>query len=268
MADPPTDLPLTEKKAGLKAGSTSARPHSTGSLGRRMIGVAAAWILMLLVGGGLALDRVLAQAITTNFDDGLEYLLVALIRTAEIEEASDSSGDVRLVEQPSEQRFLEPYSGLYWQISGTGQPAVTSRSLWDRTLDTGQRHSDERIHFRDSGQFEGEPLRIAERDVVLPGSPTIWRFQVAQTRAALDRQLATVRRTIVRSFAILALGLIILAALQTVYGLWPLRRIRTGIAALREGDRTLLATPMPLEVRPMVEELGELIGMPAILPMR
>lgn len=260
MADPPTDLPLTDKKAGLKAGSTSARPRSTGSLGRRMIGVAAAWILMLLVGGGLALDRVLAQAITTNFDDGLEYLLVALIRTAEIEEASDSSGDVRLVEQPSEQRFLEPYSGLYWQISGTGQPAVTSRSLWDRTLDTGQRHSDERIHFRDSGQFEGEPLRIAERDVVLPGSPTIWRFQVAQTRAALDRQLATVRRTIVRSFAILALGLIILAALQTVYGLWPLRRIRTGIAALREGDRTLLATPMPLEVRPMVEELGELIA--------
>jgi signal transduction histidine kinase len=258
MADQPSDPPVPEVKP--KLGLAAARPRSTGSLGRRMIGVAAAWILMLLVGGGLALDRVLAQAITTNFDDGLEYLLVALIRTAEIEDNAASSGDVRLVEQPSEQRFLEPYSGLYWQISGTGQPAATSRSLWDRTLDTGQRHSDERIHFRDSGQFEGEPLRIAERDVVLPGSPTIWRFQVAQTRATLDRQLATVRRTIVRSFAILALGLIILAALQTVYGLWPLRRIRTGIAALRDGDRTLLATPMPLEVRPMVEELGELIA--------
>lgn len=231
------------------------RQRSTGSLGRRMIGIAAAWILLLLVGGGLALDRVLTQAITTNFDDGLEYLLVALIRSSEIEEG----GEVALAQQLSEQRFFEPYSGLYWQISGTGSEAETSRSLWDRTLDTGKTHSDERIHFRDSDQFEGEPLRVAERDVVLPGSPIIWRFQIAQTRASLDLQMETVRKTIIRSFAILALGLIMLAALQTVYGLWPLRRIRTGIAALRQGDRTLLDTPMPVEVRPMVEELAQLI---------
>jgi len=73
-------------------------------------------------------------------------------------------------------------------------------------------------------------------------------------------QLRLVGKTLVRSFAILALGLIILAALQTVYGLWPLRRIREGIAALRQGDRTLLNESMPVEVRPMVEELGELIA--------
>ncbi len=231
------------------------RPRTTGSLGRRMIGIAAAWILLLLVGGGLALDRVLTQAITANFDDGLEYLLVALIRSSEI----DGDGDIALSQQLSEQRFFEPYSGLYWQISGTGSEPETSRSLWDRTLDTGEPHSDERVHFRDSAQYAGEPLRVAERDVMLPGSPIIWRFQIAQTRSALDVQLATVRRTILRSFAILGLGLIILAGLQTIYGLWPLRRIRSGIAGLRQGDRTLLETPMPVELRPMVEELGELI---------
>jgi signal transduction histidine kinase len=231
------------------------RTRSTGSLGRRMIGIAAAWILMLLVGGGFTLDRVLSQAITTNFDDGIEYLLVALIRSSEV----TPDGEVGLVEQLSEQRFFEPYSGLYWQIQGTGVEPETSRSLWDRTLDTGGAHSDEAIHFRDSDQFAGDPLRIAERDVVLPGSPVIWRFQVAQSRSALDLQLATVRRTIIRSFAILALGLIVLAALQTVYGLWPLRQIRSGIAALRNGDRALLSRPMPVEVRPMVEELGQLI---------
>ncbi len=240
-----------------KAVTEAAKPRtrSTGSLGRRMIGIAAMWILLLLVGGGFALDRVLAQAITTNFDDGIEYLLVALIRSSE----ATPAGEVGLVEQLSEQRFFEPYSGLYWQISGTGSDPETSRSLWDRTLDTGGAHSDERIHFRDSDQFEGDPLRIAERDVLLPGSPIIWRFQVAQSRSALDLQLATVRRTIIRSFAILALGLIILAALQTVYGLWPLRQIRSGIAALRNGDRALLSKPMPVEVRPMVEELSQLI---------
>ncbi len=247
--------PVAAAQAAVPAITAKPRTRSTGSLGRRMIGIAAAWILMLLVGGGFALDRVLSQAITTNFDDGIEYLLVALIRSSEV--AAD--GEVGLVEQLSEQRFFEPYSGLYWQISGTGTEPETSRSLWDRTLDTGVRHSDESIHFRDSDQFAGDPLRIAERDVVLPGSPVIWRVQVAQSRSALDLQLATVRKTIVRSFAILAVGLIILAALQTVYGLWPLRQIRSGIAALRDGDRALLTKPMPIEVRPMVEELSQLI---------
>lgn len=230
--------------------------RSTGSLGRRMIGVAAAWILMLLVGGGVALDRVISQAITTNFDDGIEYLLVAMIRASDV----GPDGKVRLLEPLGEQRFVEPYSGLYWQINGTGQEPLTSRSLWDRSLELGPPHSDEDVHVRDSQEFEGEPLRIAERDVMLPNSPIIWRFQVAQKREQLDNQLQLVRKTIVRSFAILALGLIILAALQTIYGLWPLRRIRAGIAALRQGDRTLLNESMPVEVRPMVEELGELIA--------
>lgn len=229
--------------------------RSSGSLGRRMIGVAAAWILLLLVIGGLTLERVIGQAITTNFDDNIEYLLTAMIRASEV--GPDSN--VRLIEPLGEQRFFEPYSGLYWQISGTGNEPERSRSLWDRTLDVGTSHSDGYVHRRDSVQFTDEPLRIVERDVVLPGSPIIWRFQVAQSRSALDTQMRTVRRTIVRSFAILALGLIILAALQTVYGLWPLRRIRRGIAALKEGDRSLLSEPMPVEVLPMVQELDGLI---------
>lgn len=232
-----------------------SKSRSTGSLGRRMIGIAAAWILLLLVGGGVALDRVLAQAITQSFDDSLEYQLVALIRSAQI----DRNGGVTLVEELSEQRFFEPYSGLYWQISGTGAEPEASRSLWDRTLDTGPPHSDEDVDFRDSMQFPEEPLRVVERDVLLPGSPVIWRFQVAQSRGPLNEQLAAVQKTLVRSFALLALGLIALAALQTVYGLWPLRRIRSGIAALRQGDRTLLDAPMPIELRPMVDELRGLI---------
>lgn len=220
-----------------------------------MIGVAAAWILLLLVIGGLTLERVIDQAITKNFDDNIEYLLVSMIRTSEV----GPDGNVRLNEPLGEQRFFEPYSGLYWQISGTGNEPERSRSLWDRTLDIAGSHSDSHPHMRDSSQFTDEPLRIVERDVVLPNSPIIWRFQVAQSRAALDAQLLTVRRTLVRSFAILALGLIILAALQTVYGLWPLRRIRRGIAALKEGDTALLNEPMPIEVLPMVAELDGLI---------
>ena len=48
-----------------------------------MIGIAAAWIFVLLLGGGLALDRTLTNTVTTSFDDQLEYVLTAMISSAE-----------------------------------------------------------------------------------------------------------------------------------------------------------------------------------------
>ncbi len=102
----------------------------TGSLSRRMIVIAACWIMLLLAGGGFALDRVLTGAITRNFDDQLDYILTSLIVSAEI----DNTGQVTFSRQLSDQRFIEPYSGLYWQVSGKGFDPFPSRSLWDRRL--------------------------------------------------------------------------------------------------------------------------------------
>jgi signal transduction histidine kinase len=230
--------------------------RTTGSLSRRMILIAAVWIMLLLTGGGYALDRVLTQAVTRNFDDQLEYVLTALIVSAEI----GPDGEVVFNREPADQRFLEPQSGLYWQVSGKGSEDFPSRSLWDRRLRFGSAHTDLGIHIYDSAQFSGEKLRILERDVRLPGSPRRWRFQVAQTRDGLDLQINTLRKTLVRSFALLGLGLLVMAALQTFYGLWPLRKVREEIARMRSGKSRQIERPMPIEVAPMVEELNGLIA--------
>ena len=49
-----------------------------------MILTAAAWITILLIGGGAALDRVLTTSVEQNFDNQLEYVLTAMIASAEI----------------------------------------------------------------------------------------------------------------------------------------------------------------------------------------
>lgn len=222
-----------------------------------MIGIAAAWIFILLLGGGLALDRVLTNAITRNFDDGQQYVLTSMVAAAEI----DDFGEVRLNRPLGDQRFLEPNSGFYWQISGQGFSPFRSRSLWDRALLVSGGHSDQNIHVYDSREFREEPIRIAERDIVLPGSPTVWRFQVAQSREVLDAQIGTLRKTLTRSFALLALGLIALAALQTLYGLWPLRSLRRAIAEMRAGRANRIEEhELPDEVAPLVEELNGLLA--------
>ena len=238
------------------AGAAAPRLRGTGSLSRRMILIAAVWISLLLAGGGLALDRVLTTAVTQNVDSQLEYVLnSALIVSAEI----GPDGEVLFTREPADQRFLEPYSGLYWQVSAPGHEAFPSRSLWDRRLAFGGRHNDLGVHIYDSAQFASEPLRIVERDVTLPGSPVRWRFKVAASRDGLDAQVNAIRRILGVSFALLGLGLIVLAALQTVYGLRPLRRVREEIARLRAGTGRRIDTAMPREVMPLVDELNGLI---------
>jgi len=220
-----------------------------------MIGIAAAWIVILLFGGGFALDRVLNDAVTRNFDNQLEYVLTAMIASAEI----GPDGEVFLNRPLGDQRFLEPNSGLYWQISGKGHDDFPSRSLWDRTLESNISHDDRETHIYDSRQFPDEPLRLLERTIILPDSETKWLFQVAQSRDGLDAQIANIRSILVNSFLILALGLIGMAALQTLYGLWPLRRIRIAIASMRTGQQRRVVEPMPNEVTPMVDELNALL---------
>ncbi len=220
-----------------------------------MILLAAAWIIPLLFIGGYALDRVLVSAITANFDEQMSYTVTALIASAEVGPA----GEVRSTRALSDQRFLETYSGLYWQVSAAGQEPFRSRSLWDRAL-TPDLVADCRTPcVYKSDRFPAEPLRVVERDAVLPGARTVFHFQVAQSTRDLDLQIAALRRTLLRSLSILGLGLLILAALQSIYGLWPLRKVSRAIAAIRSGGLTRVPTDFPPEIAPLVAELNELL---------
>ena len=220
-----------------------------------MIGVAALWIGILLLIGGFALDRVLSRSIVDNFDSQLTYVLNAMIAASEI----GPDGEVRFNRPPADQRFLEPYSGLYFQVSGAKVDTFPSRSLWDRRLRV-DAHNDIKLHEYDSKEFSDEPLRIAERDVVLPGSPTRWRFQVAQSREAIDDQIRALRTTLVWSFVALGAGLVVLAALQAFYGLWPLRGVRRELIRVRAGRQDRIGEVYPEEIYPLVHELNLLLA--------
>ena len=231
-----------------------------GSLTRRMIGVAAIWIAALLLIGGFALDRVLSRSIVDSFDNQLVFVLNSMIASSEI----GPDGEVRFSRAPADQRFVEPYSGLYFQISGAGAETFASRSLWDRRLEVFDTHHDVKPHLYDSEEFSShdhsEPIRIAERDAILPGSPVRWRFQVAQSRETINDQIQRLRSTLIWSFGALGLGLLVLAALQTFYGLWPLRRVANEVADIRSGDKTRVSDEFPSEIRPLTEEINQLLA--------
>jgi signal transduction histidine kinase len=231
-----------------------------------MIGIAAVWIAVLLLLGGYALDRVLRRSIVATFDAQLEYVLNAMIAASE----TGPGNEVRFIRPPADQRFLETYSGAYYQISNlkvrtcpvdpTSQLCLRSRSLWDRGLRIGDPKENFELRAYDSDEFVDEPLRILERDVILPGSEVRWRYKVAQSRDAIDEQIRELRYILVRSFAVLGFGLLMLAALQAFYGLWPLRRVRREVAAIRSGSQVRISDGFPNEINPLVEEINQLLA--------
>jgi signal transduction histidine kinase len=227
----------------------------TGSLGRRMMLIAAGWISILLLLGGLALDRTLNGLVERNFNEQLDYILTAMVQSAEI----GQDGEVFFSRPLGDQRFLEPNSGLYWQITGKGHEDWLSRSLWDRKLKIDEDHFDAQPHFYDSNQFANEELRVVERTIILPGSDTEWWFVVAQNRDELDAQIRNIRGILFWSFVVLGLGLFLMAVLQTWYGLNPLRRVRLAIKHMRTTGTNRVTDPLPLEVQPLVTELNALL---------
>jgi len=252
--------PVTAAAEAGPAAAPNAPRHRTGSLTRRMIGVAALWITALLLIGGFALDRVLTRSIIENVDDQLVRVLNSMIAASDL----GPDGEVRFTRPPADQRFIEPYSGLYFQISGIGTDTFASRSLWDRRLRVEDTHNDVKPHIYDSDEFSTpgakETLRIAERDATLPGSKVRWRYQVAQSRQTIDEQIRHLRFVLFWSFLALGVGLIALAALQTFYGLWPLRRVRQDVAAIRSGAGTRIGEDFPTEIRPLTEEINQLLA--------
>ena len=156
-----------------------------------MTGVAALWIIVLLLLGGFALDRVLTSSIVRNFDEQLEYVLNAMIAASEI----GPDGEVRFNRPPADQRFIEPYSGVYFQISGAGADTFPSRSLWDRRLRVGSQHNDvdvahlrqPRIRRRAAAHRRArrDPARIGSA-LAVPGRPVARDHRPADPRAALD----------------------------------------------------------------------------------
>ena len=117
-----------------------------------------------------------------EYDEQLNSVLTAMIASAEI----GPDGKIFFNRPLGDQRFMEPNSGRYWQISGEGHDDFSSRSLWGRKLRvSGHRAWTEPLYYN-SDQFPNEPLRVVERTVRLPGSNVEWQFVVARPRDDLD----------------------------------------------------------------------------------
>lgn len=225
------------------------------SLTVRLALLTGAWVACGLVAAWLLVAGSASTYIETSFNTHLTGLLDAVVAGAEL----DSSGHPVLARAVSEPRLDEPYSGVYWQIDGPGGAIATSRSLWDQTIPE-RPISEPGVRLRSVRGPNGQHLRLAERDIVLPESGTGLHVRVAMAHDAVYHDVDRLRHGLAAGFAVLGVGLVAGTVLEVSLLLAPLRRLRRALAGLRAGRNRTLGVHAGAEVAPLIAEIEALVA--------
>ncbi len=224
------------------------------SLALRLGLAAGLWVAAGLGAASWFVTDVAVRQVEAAFNARLEGLLDAAVAAAALDEA----GRIVVARAPAGADFERPFSGAYWQVTEPGGTVSTSRSLWDQALPAAvSGHAG--VLLRDAGGPRGERLRLAERDVLLPGAAAPAHVAVALARTATEAEIARLRTVLLAAFAVLGIGLIGGVVATMVAGFAPLRRIRRALAEVRAGAREQLNIDAPSELAPLVAEVDALI---------
>lgn len=225
------------------------------SLTFRLLMTASLWLAAALTVSGFVLAAAFRDYVVADFDARLSLIIEHMVGVSELDD-----GLLRFTRPVADQRFSEPYSGLYWQVSTEDMPPFRSRSMWDQALDP---HWD--IPAFTSRVYEtpgpdGQMLRVMARDVVLPEGDSVFRYMVAGNTAQIRTDIDAFDRLVVRAMGFLGLGLILTVLAQVWIGLRPLKAVRIGLSRIRSGRAQRLEGKFPTELEPLVEEVNALIA--------
>jgi len=234
---------------------TGTLKHFFGTLTGRLLKSAVLWSLAALAVGGFILSLVFRTYVLTDVDKRLSMLIDSMVGVAEI-----SPDNVLRFSRPlSDQRFMTPESGQYWQISEAGQEPFRSRSLWDFELTPDVGHRVFSLKFYEVPGPGGQTLRVAERDIILPSSDRIFHFQVATDMAEVYDAIAEFNWLLISALGLIMLTVTMALVLQVSYGLRPLRRLGRSLSGVRAGKESRIEGDWPQDLQPLAQELNALI---------
>jgi signal transduction histidine kinase len=235
------------------------------SLAARLIAAAAIWTMLGLVVGGFVLSGAFRSAALDNFDARLGGDMDGLIAAAQ----PDDNGGVVLQDRFVNHAFDRVYSGLYYEIKPVvdGQPGgQISHSLFDHGLIPTSEVKNGALTYGYAAGPENQALRVLSRRVEFPITSTpdqndsrAYTFMVAGDLAAVDAESSAFNGTLIWSFVLLGLGLVVAILLQVRIGLLPLRRLKDSLHRIRDGKAQQLEGNFPAEIAPLAEELNSLI---------
>lgn len=222
------------------------------SLRSRLFAAVLAWTTLGTAAILLAATRIYSDHVDEHFNAELAVHVEELARLTKV----TADGRPELVRPLSDPRYEVPRSGYYWQISVDGQPPLGSASLDGKQLDPAIAHS-QAVHHANAAGPTGPA--IAYGMVRRADDGTELHFVIATDHSELDRLVERFTRDLTIWLALLAAGLLATGVAMAQITLWPLSRLREGLARLRRGEAQELEGTYPGEVEPLVRELNAFI---------
>jgi len=245
--------------------------HWTRSLRFRLLAATLTALAVALVLAGLLLSSLFRDHVLRQFSQTLTAQLDQITARLEFDTAGQPQIDPQTLSDP---RWSRPYSGLYWQVDGAGQPqqrgALRSRSLWDAALTLpSDVLADGEVHVHEGTGPDGAGLLLVERTVTRDGAiATHWRLIVAgdlrETVAAVERFNGILAASLATLFVLLCAA----ALAQVAIGLAPLRTLQRTLAGVHAGTSPRLDGRFPSEVQPLVDDFNAVLDRNAEVVVR
>jgi len=223
------------------------------SLERRLqLGLALS--LVLLIGvlwavGNKSIRGLTEDFVTSRLEHDAESLLMALVM---------ESGELKIRWRHITQIYNQPLSGHYYVIRLGDGKVITSRSLWDQSLQSPALELGEIRRFHVQGPAGQQLLVWSKGYEKLGRNITV---AVAEDLSAIQQE----RDRFMRDFALMAVGgLFLLILVQTLvirHSFTRLEIVREDVRRLERGKTDKLSEDVPSEILPLVQELNHLLAL-------
>ena len=239
----------------------SLRAVSHSLRGRLFVGTLV-WILVTAGVAGWGLNGLFRQHLERQLASELRVYMNQLVAGLSV----DENENITFAIEPSDPRFEQPLSGLYWQankFSGSvvERPVVAhSRSLRAQTLrvsDLQTQGSRSHLTLFDAGagaQFYG-----LSRVVTPAEGQARYQLTVAANERLLIAPLKQFTRLLMGALAVLVLGMIAATIMQLWLGLKPLISLRRELTKVRTGSERQILGRYPSEIQPLVDEFNQVL---------
>ncbi|KXF75681.1 histidine kinase [Paramesorhizobium deserti] len=229
------------------------------SIRRRFVLISLLTVTLSLAAASAVLIQIFADSYSRRVQNELTSHISRLAAALQF----GPDGRLLVPASPADNRFLIPYSGLYWQIDDpTGKSELRSPSLFDHALPLpDDAHSPGTIHtYRLEGP-EHRDVMVQERVVVVaaPEGTRPIRISVAIDATEIDAARWTFALAILPYIMALALFLVVMSLVQLAFGLKPLGRMSADLHLIRDRRADRLPGPYPKELRGLADQLNHLL---------
>lgn len=234
------------------------------SLRARLIIGGAIWIAIGIAAAGLFIAALFRQHATALVDSEMTGHLEELASLIGV----GPDGTPELYRPPSDPRFGFVGSGYSWQVSRNGRELIksASASAIDLPVPADALALYETLKLT---MPNGSQTMIVYESLLLPeGQNEPLRLQVNVDSSVVDAVLRTFNISLAASLVLLALALTGAAGLQVAFGLKPMSRLRSALAAVGLGKAKNLPRSFPTEIQPLVDDLNNLIEVNAQMVRR